>query len=441
VVSIAATGGAPTPVTSLQPGELFHAGPWFLPDGRHFLFAAIRSNPGESIAYIGDVDSKTQRAALAGNGAPVFAPPGYVLFARDRTLMAQPFDGTAGRTMGDPVAIVPDQVASAGPTLLSVSQNGVLVYVSGTTGLGTATHQLTSFDKSGKAGETVGELGLLQNPAISPDGTRVAFARRETDATGRSDIWLHDLARGHTYRFTLPNSSTRSTPPLGSLRGLSTAVWSSDGKYVGFFSRPTGGGSIIYQRATSGRAQDEILDDDNRVKRLVDWSHDGRYLVEESLDPQEGGYRIWVKPLFGDRKPYPYLNTQFREIDAKLSPNGQWLAYVSDESKRNEVFVTTFPNPGTRVMISISGGDRPVWSRDGKFLYFIGADREMMAVDMKPRDKSGYGTPTPLFNVRIEPQSSFDVAKDGRFLILVPVGQGSATTINVVINWQARFKK
>jgi len=193
--------------------------------------------------------------------------------------------------------------------------------------------------------------------------------------------------------------------------------------------------------ATGDWAQDEVLDDDNRVKRLVDWSHDGRYLVEESLDPQAGGYKIWVKPLFGDGKPYPYLNTQFREIDAKLSPDGQWLAYVSDESKRNEVYVTTFPNPGTRVPISISGGDRPVWSRDGKFLYFIGADRTMMAVDMKPQDKSGYGTPTPLFDVRIHPQSSFDVAKDGRFLIPVPVGQDSATTINVVINWQARLKK
>ena len=345
--------------------------------------------------------------------------------------------------MGDPVAIVPDQVASAGPALLSVSHNGgVLVYVSGTTGLGTASHQLTWFDKSGKARETVGEPGLQQNPAISPDGTKVAFGRGETDAPGRSDIWLHDLARGHTSRFTLPNSSTRSTPTIGSLRGLSIPVWSSDGQYIAFFSRgPRSGGSIIYKRATSGRAQDEVLDDDNRVKRLVDWSHDGRYLVEESLDPQAGGYKIWVKPLFGDGKPYPYLNTQFREIDAKLSPDGQWLAYVSDESKRNEVYVTTFPNPGTRVPISISGGDRPVWSRDGKFLYFIGADRTMMAVDMKPQDKSGYGTPTPLFDVRIHPQSSFDVAKDGRFLIPVPVGQDSATTINVVINWQARLKK
>jgi Tol biopolymer transport system component len=255
----------------------------------------------------------------------------------------------------------------------------------------------------------------------------VAFGRAGSE--GFWEIWLRDLALGRESRFH-----------SGPLRGIPVPVLSSDGKYIAFSNRPTGGGSIVYRRATSGRAQDEELDKDDRVKRTADWSHDDRYIIEEVQDPEKGGLRIWKLPLFGERKPSPYLNSQYNEIQARLSPDAHRLAYVSDASTRNEVYVGTFPDPGTQTQISINGGYQPVWSRDGKKLFYINADRKMMAVEIKSGDKPAYSTPMPLFDVRLDPLDSYDVSDDGHFLIPVPA-QGAAPTINVVINWQAGLKK
>jgi len=150
---------------------------------------------------------------------------------------------------------------------------------------------------------------------------------------------------------------------------------------------------------------------------------------------------IWVFPTFGDRKPFPYVNTEFQEGRAKLSPNGQFLAYVSDESKRDEVYVQTFPEHGGKWQISTGGGDVPVWSRDGRELYFISTDLKMMAVEVKGDGKKfEAGVPKPLFDVRQSAQ--FDVSKDGRFLIHVPQDQaGTNVPLTVVVNWQAALKK
>ena len=150
---------------------------------------------------------------------------------------------------------------------------------------------------------------------------------------------------------------------------------------------------------------------------------------------------IWAFPQFGDKKPFPYLNSEYAEAEGRLSPNGQWLAYVSDESKRAEVYVQTFPEHGGKWPISTIGGQYPVWSRDGRELYFIGADRKLMAVEVKGNAKSFQpSVPTPLFEVAALAQ--FDVSKDGRFLIQVPVEQAAANVpLTVVLNWQAALKK
>jgi hypothetical protein len=187
----------------------------------------------------------------------------------------------------------------------------------------------------------------------------------------------------------------------------------------------------------------------------VDWSRDGKYIIEEGPGNKTGG-DTWVLPLAqegkgapgkeanakeGDGKPFPYLNTEFNEGFAKLSPNGQWLAYTSDESKRAEVYVQTFPTKGGKWQVSIDGGDRPVWSRDGKELYFISPDQMMMAVEIKGGANFDRGAPKPLFDVRIAAGNWFDVSKDGRFLMPVPVAQSGAEPVNVVVNWQSALKK
>jgi hypothetical protein len=185
------------------------------------------------------------------------------------------------------------------------------------------------------------------------------------------------------------------------------------------------------------------LGDPPRSTRVDDWSRDGRYLIEGLINTGKTKGDIWVLPLFGDRKPFPYLQTEFNEQLARLSPNGQLLAYTSDESKRNEVYVQTFPTPGGKWQISTNGGSRSVWSRDGKELFFLGADGKMMAVEIKPGTKFEAGLPKPLFDVRFPggPFASYDVSPDSRFLIPIPVEQTANAPMTVVVNWTAALKK
>jgi Tol biopolymer transport system component len=275
----------------------------------------------------------------------------------------------------------------------------------------------------------------MQKPSISPDGRTVAIDRRDPQ-TGFLDIWLLDLARGSASRFTF-NSNNGGFP-----------IWSPDASHIAYFS-PRSGTDGVYQKATSGVGQDEVLDKLPPIRRPMDWSRDGRYIIESVLDPKTK-FDVWVLPLFGDRKPFPYLQTEFNEQSAKLSPNGQWLAYVSDETRRNEVYVQTFPNPGGKWQVSTAGGTLPVWSRDGKELFFIsggnGAARKMMAVDVKggagSSAKFEAGVPKALFDTHLEIAFSpgYDVSKDGRFLLPTQQGLTSSSPITVVVNWTAGLK-
>jgi dipeptidyl aminopeptidase/acylaminoacyl peptidase len=202
----------------------------------------------------------------------------------------------------------------------------------------------------------------------------------------------------------------------------------------------------VYQRATAGVAGDEVLDraldEPPRNTRADDWSRDGRYLIEGVAVTIKKRAGIWVLPLSGDRRAFPYAQTEFNEGSARLSPDGRWLAYSSDETKRNEVYVQTFPSPGGKWQVSTSGGDDPVWSRDSRELFFIGADQKMMAVEVKGGGKFEAGVPKPLFDTRLaNDNASFDVGKDGRFLIPVPIEQAANVPMTVVVNWTAELKK
>ena len=175
---------------------------------------------------------------------------------------------------------------------------------------------------------------------------------------------------------------------------------------------------------------------------MDDWSRDGRYIILSAISPKTK-FDVWVMPTFGDRKPFPYLQTEFNELFAKLSPDARWLAYTSDESKRNEVYVQTFPKPGGKWQVSTNGGDRPVWSRDGKELYFLGAGGKLMAVEVADGANFQAGLPKPLFNPHfgLSVNNWFDVSKDGRFLIPVQLEQSANAPMTVVLNWPAMLKK
>jgi len=435
---VSAAGGNATPATELNQAasEISHRFPWFLPDGRHFLYMARSDDSERTAVYVGDLDSKNRRLVLAIASNAVYTPPGYLLFVRDRILMAQTFDADNIRTTGDPFPIAEQVESPSGGVFaqgqFSSSQNGVLAYVaSGAAGLA----QLVWFDRSGKVIAGSVSISAPSNsilwPAISPDGHAVIEDHFDAQ-TGLYDVWLHDLARGTASRLTF-NSKTNRMP-----------IWSPDGSHIAFHSND----GNLYQKATSGVAPDEPLDNDARNKRADDWSRDGRYIIEETQGDPKTEFDIWILPLFGDRKPFPYLQTQFAERHAKLSPNGHWLAYVSNETKRDEVYVQTFPTPGGKWQVSTNGGGYPVWSKDGKELFFISADRKLMAVEVKvdavrggPRFEAG--VPKPLFDTRFLPtdNSWFDVSKDGRFLIPTIPEQEANTPMTVVVNWTAGLKK
>ena len=423
---VSAASGTATPLTELDQTvpENSHRFPWFMPDGRHFLYLARSSaDAAKDALYVGDVESKTrQRVAFMSSNA-VYVP-GYILFLREQTLMAQPFDPAKFRITGDavPIAEQVDYILPNRQGEFSASQNGTLAYMAGSSG---ATYQLAWMDRSGKALGTLGATGSNSRPAISPDGKTVAV-ERQNPGSG-ADLWLYDLAHGTNSRFTFGPQNN------------DVAVWSPDGGHIAFRSYRNNGAGAVYQRATSGAAQDEALD--NAIRFPTDWSRDGRYIIEETLLGSSTAFDIWVLPLFGDHKPFPYLQTQFNERFAKLSPNGEWLAYQSNESGRYEVYVQTFPKPGGKWQVSTIGGERPIWSQDGKELFYLSIDGKMMALQIRGGPNFDRGAPKALFDIRLNAEAWFDVSKDGRFLIPMLVEQGASAPMNVVVNWTAALNK
>ena len=443
---VSATGGTPSEATSfdLGTGDRAHVFPWFLPDGRHFLYTAVSIDEDKSVIYVGDSHSKDVHVKVTVvNSNVVYVPSsgmrtasgiqggGYLLFAREHTLMAQSFDASKLTTTGDAFPVVDKLDTRNAPRrgYFSASENGTLAYTSGAQAENV---QMTWYDRSGKALGTVGPLMDMSWAALSPDGKTVAFDRRDPQ-TNLYDIWLHDLARGTDSRFTF-NSKNNRFP-----------VWSPDSGYLAFLSDRASGGSV-YKKAVTGIGQEEVVDKDELQKRPTSWTPDGRFIIDETnATTPKTRDDLWVAPAApGARaeKPRPYLQTEFVEGEGRISSNGKWLAYRSDETKRNEIYIMTFPNPGGKWQVSTNGGSLPVWSRDGKQLFYIRSGK-LIAVDIKGTGANPEpGVPRPLFDVRLGTDNpSFDIANDGRFLIPTLVEQAYAAPITVVVNWAAGLKK
>ena len=431
---VAAAGGTPVPLTSLDTSrkETSHHHPRFLPDGRHFLYLANTPQRESAGIYVGSLDKQVPKLLVNTDASAAYAPPGYLLFLRDRTLMAQGFDADKLELKGEPFSVVEqvDRLGASGArfSLFSVSETGVLAYRSGFSD----SSQLIWFDREGKQLSTVGPAGGHNSPWLSPDEKRVAFGRQEPQGGG-SDIWLIELARGNLNRFTFDPA------------GDQYPIWSHDGSRI-VFSSEREGVLNLYQKAASGAGNDEALLKSDYPKIPNDWSADGRFILYQS-----GGLStdLWVLPLSGEQKPFPFLQTEFNEGWARFSPDGQWIAYTSNESGSWQVYVQSFPASGGKWMISTDGGAQPQWRRDGKELFYISSNRKLMAVDVKGNGSTfEAGVPKALFDLRLQtpglpgPRNFFMAAADGKRFLVASVSEERITTpTTVVLNWTADLKK
>jgi Tol biopolymer transport system component len=430
---VPASGGAARPATTLDgaKGEVNHRFPSFLPDGRHFVYGALISSANQAMVRIGTLDSTEAKPLLGADSNALFAA-GHLLYLKESTLMAQPFDPDSLTTTGEAVPVA-EKVAHiytlAGSFgVFSASGNGVLAYATGEGGrLG-----LTWVDRNGKRLSNVGDPSLLSRVHLSPDGTSAIV----NTMSGNQDIWVFDLARRLPRRFTFDPAQEQE------------AIWSPDGRTI-IFNSNRKGRYDLYRKNADGTGAEELLYADDMNKIPNSWSPDGRFLLYTATSPKTDR-DIWVLPMTSRQgtapKPYPWLQTEFQEMNAMFSPDGKWVAYHSNESGTSEVYVAPFPGPGGKRQVSTTGGAVPHWRADGKEIFYNRADNQLMAASVRAT-----GAPLeiseahPLFNFPATGVGiSYDVSADGqRFLALLPpeVFNSASEAINVVHNWAAGLKK
>jgi Tol biopolymer transport system component len=425
---IPATGGTPEVVTHLEQGQGSHRFPQFLPDGHHFLFEYFLVSSDRSGIYIGSLDDTSiKRLLTASDTNALWAPPGWLLFMQQGTLRAQALDISRGALTGNPVTVA-DSVSFDGSNSswggFSASATGMVAYRSSA---GSRT-QLTWFDRTGKMQGRVGEPdeNSLSFPEVSPDGRRVAVTRT---VQGNADVWLLDVLRGTATRFTF--DAALDTRPL----------WSLDGTLIVFNSNRKNN-LDLYSKPSSGAGVEQLLIDSPNIKVPYSWSADGHFLLYGEDSPKTG-YDLWALPMQGDRKPIPVVNSPFPERDGQFSPDGRWVAYDSNESGRSEIYVVPFPPGGGKWQVSTAGGAMPRWRHDGKELFFISPDTQMMAASVSTSGTSFEATqPIALFQAHTivggpntNNKHQYAVSADGRFLINV-AADPTIAPITLILNWQ-----
>lgn len=439
IIRIAASGGGSQSSVKLGSFQASQMGwPLLLPDGKHFLFYAGFRSAEDSGTYAASVDGGEPKLIIRGSSEAVYAAPGYLLFVRAGTLMAQGFDARSLQLSGNamPLAenVAVNSIIKRG--VFTVSENGTLVYESATN----LVRQVIWYDRSGKQIAGAGLLGALGSPSISPDGTRLAFSISDPSA-GTNDVWVYDLTREIKTRLTF-------SPGVNS-----DASWLPDGKHVSFVS-DRDGKFHIYEKAADGTGSATPLIAGEATEFFPSWSADGRYVVFQravgTRTPSGSGPasgEVWAMALSGGRKPFPVVqNGQFVAIQPALSPDAKWLAYVSDESGRQEVYVVAFLHGSGKCEVSSGGGNWPRWGRDGKELFYRALDNKIMSVQIAEQGTSlVIGKVQELFQANPAPGNlgpGYDISADGkRFVVVSEDPHQGFPPLTLVTNWPALLKK
>ena len=435
---VAASGGKPQQLLKLDALKSEHAQLWpqFLPDGKHFIFFLLTGMEDTTGVYAGSLESQETRRVLVSQTNAVYSPgagesssSGYLLFVKDRDLVAQPFSASKLATTGDAV-VFPDEIGAVQSLSLapiSVSRNAVLVYQT----IAKPTRQLVWLDRNGHSAGVTSEPGAWGPPKISPDGTRVAVGRMSSDGAN-AELWILDAAGNISIFQSEPHVSSGSP------------VWSPDGSKVAFWSNPAGVYDLYMKSVASTRAP-ELLLKSPMAKYPTDWSRDGKFLIFGELTP---GTRSDVMALdLANRRDTPVVNTVYSEGYGTLSPDGRWIAYQSDESGPNEIYVQRFDNAaGTkrRWKVSADGGGMPRWRGDGAELFYLTVSGGVYAAAIHAQgDEFQSDPPKLLFNTRPLPKTwnLYDVSPDGqRFIVNLPLEWSNSSVITVSINWTEKLK-
>lgn len=440
--SILDSGGTSTAITELDETiHSTHRWPVFLPDGKHFLYLAVNHNPAmkeHHAVFLTSIDDPKAKHILHTNSNVYFAS-GYLIFARETTLMAQPFDPAHGELSGNPTPIA-ESVRLDRPSwvgVYSVSQNGLLAFQ---TGESLSATKIVRVDRKGNEIEVIAQEDMYFNVRLSPDETRLVVSAGE----GLANIWIYELARGMRTRLTFD-----PTIQFG-------PIWSPDGNqivYSEFISDP----KRVLRRSAHGLGQAEVVMEDSDVERFAtDWSSDGKYVLflKGDIFQSTSAVEIWAKPMVDDRPAFPILTSRFPISHAAFSPDGRWIAYDSSESGRDEVYVIPFVEPGEdadtdapavpsgRWQISTNSGYWPIWRGDGKELFYCSNDKYITAASVNGEGDVFIVTSTEkLFSINLVSLTpSYDVASDGQSFIVNMYALEASTPITLVTNWPEALK-
>ena len=421
-------------VTRVDPKKAqAHVWPEFLPDGRHFLYAAVNSSSTASDIFIGSLDGVEPRFLVTADAAAHYAEPGYILFPRGGTLLAQRFDTDGLRLVGEPVRLldIVGRNLPSGYTALSVSGAGQLAY-------GQSAQAPTRVVWRDRAGRMLGPPGPADTGtlSLSRDGSMLALSRTLPQAG--TNIWLSDVKRTTPIRFTFD------------VAGSLSPIWSPDGRFLAFSSRRGGQLDQLYRKAVDGSSEAELIEEargsipeaagsipEATGSIPTDWSVDGKLIIFHRL-----GLTSWdVEALsVAEGKSTSVLHTPFNEVQGTLSSDGRWLAYASDESGRFDVFVQPFPPTGAKWPVSSDGGTEPRWRSDGRELFYLSSDRRLMAAPTQTAPPFESGKLEALFDADVREltlpfRRRYDVAANGQQFVLAEPPPRRPPPITVIINW------
>ena len=422
IYRVNSSGGVPQPVTKLDANHEGHRWPVFLPDGDHFLYLDDSGKTEFHFLQLASLNSGKTQKILSPFFSDVAHARGYIFFVRSGTLMAQRLDPKKFQLTGSPVAVT-DQIREVFANHrfdFSVSENGTIAYRQQN-----PSSQLIWFDRSGLKMESVGEQGRYASLDLSPDNSKVAV--EVLDSEGRNgEIWVVQFSRGISTRFTFDPGADLSP------------IWSPDGTKIVFGSNRKGRFLDLFQKTTN-QATDELLKGVNADAFPVSWTPDGKFVIYASND-QRTKADLWLLPISGNQKPIPLIRSEFNEDRADVSADGNWIAYSSDESGRSEIYVQTMPPSGARYQISNDGGSEPQWRQDGKEIFFISPDKQLMAAQILRKDPFETSIPKALFVIQerfIGPErGTYAVSNDGnRFLINTVSENSMSNAVHLITNW------